>query len=76
MFPQAGKTALSQKDMQILQTLIASDESADKDLLQVALTVAKARVVVKRPRRAPPILANVQQSYSGRTVRYDVYFHI
>lgn len=76
MFPQRNKSAAVKKEMALLQKLLEdSADPADADaLLHWALQQNTARVVVKRPVRAPH-LAALQPSHriSGRLVRYDVY---
>lgn len=78
MFPQRVKSAAVKKEMALLQFLLESATvSQDADsLLLWALEQDAARVVVKRPARAPS-LAMEQPSHciKGRSVRYDVYVH-
>lgn len=73
MFPERSKSAQVKKEMQIFHTLIGEDADADS-LLETALTCAKDRVVVKRPRLAPS-LANIKPSYTltGSSSRFDIY---
>jgi len=73
MFPGRQKSALVKKDMRLLQTILGKDEDADQ-LLEMALACAKQRVVVKRPRLAPP-LAGKPPSFEkpGKTSRFDIY---
>lgn len=73
MFAASGKSALVKKDMQLFQSLLGHGGDGT-ELLDVALSVAKYRVVVKRAIKAPP-LANRQPtlSVSGKAVRFDVY---
>ncbi len=72
MFPQQGGTARSGKAMDLFQDLLGGDEDADA-LLAPARRLCP-RVVVKRPRLAPP-LAGQQPTHvlSGKSVRFDVY---
>ncbi len=74
MFPVAGKRAASGKAMTVLQHLLDDDEAAAAALVDWALAQPVSRVVVKRPRRAPP-LGGRRPSHSlpGRAVRFDVY---
>lgn len=78
MFPQRDKSAAVKKEMALFQRLLeTADAEADADqLLLWALQQNVARVVVKRPPRAPR-LAMRQPSHSvgGKAVRYDVYVH-
>lgn len=73
MFPDREGQALAKKEMQLLQQLLQAPNS-DAELLAAARAVARLRVVVKRPRKAPP-LAGQPPHYqlSGRAVRFDVY---
>lgn len=73
MFPHRDKTALVKKEMLIFRALLGDDPDADT-LLEPALAIATARVVVKRPRKAP-YLANQKPSFSleGKSSRFDVY---
>lgn len=71
MHPLREKKALVKKDLQLLQQMIGPDEDALK-LLEVARMRAKKRVVVKWPKRQPPL---VKPSYSviGSTIRFDCF---
>ena len=74
MFPAKRKPdAKPPKAMQALAAVVGSDDDADA-LLVPALAVATQRVVVKRPRQAPP-LANLQPAWKieGKLLRLDVY---
>lgn len=73
MFPHRPKSALVKKEMRIFQCLVGDDFDADS-LLAPALTLAKKRVVVKRPDYAP-FLANQQPTAEIKTKnhRFDIY---
>mgnify|MGYP001765099725 CR=1 FL=1 len=73
MFPHRDKSALVKKEMQVFQCVVGADVDAD-DLLQPALHAARKRVVVKRPRLAPP-LGGVKPDFvvEGKSGRFDVY---
>jgi 16S rRNA (guanine1516-N2)-methyltransferase len=73
MFPDRKKAALPRKEMEFLRELIGKDSDASK-LLEIALKVARRRVVVKQPRLAPA-LGNLAPSFSliGKACRFDVY---
>ncbi|OUS10341.1 hypothetical protein A9Q90_01650 [Gammaproteobacteria bacterium 54_18_T64] len=73
MFPERGKTAKVKKSMAFFHHLVGSDEDAAA-LLPLALQTARYRVVVKRPRHAPP-LADMKPglSFEGKSTRFDVY---
>lgn len=79
MYPQmSGKAAAAKKDMQTLKRLLESDQQSRKDndskLLEAALQTATHRVVVKRPKNAPPVngMVPVGDIKSANT-RYDIY---
>lgn len=74
MFPERGRNAaLVKKEMRLFRLLAGADTDADR-LLERARECARERVVVKRPRAAPP-LADAVPSYqlSGKTSRFDIY---
>ncbi len=71
MFPPRKGTEV--KPLRILRRLVGSDEDAES-LLCRALSVARHRVVVKRPLRAAAMTDRVPTaSHAGKSVRYDVY---
>lgn len=72
MYPGRTKAALAKKEMRICRRLVGDDEDA-AELLTVARSVAKRRVVVKRPRLAPPLGPEPDLRFGGKQVRYDVY---
>lgn len=73
MFPHRKKSAAVKKEMRLFQQLLGPDEDANL-LLPPALTLAKKRVVVKRPAGAP-YLADKKPSIElkGKANRFDVY---
>jgi 16S rRNA (guanine1516-N2)-methyltransferase len=76
MFPPRDKRAAVKKEMALFQQLLERPDGAEdsEDLLAWALDRAVARVVVKRPLRAPP-LGGRRPSHElrGKAVRFDVY---
>lgn len=72
MHPERSKSALVKKDMQILQQMIGADEDA-KELIKLAVSRVKQRVVVKWPQKTPSLIPP-DLSIDGKTVRFDVYF--
>ena len=77
MFPDRQKTADVKKEMAAFHHVVGKDEDADA-LLEKALANANYRVVVKRPRKAPPLgqkTANKTPSFQleGKSSRYDIY---
>ena len=74
MFPAKRKPdAKPPKAMQALAAVVGADDDADA-LLVPALGVATQRVIVKRPRQAPP-LAGLKPAWTieGKLLRFDVY---
>lgn len=73
MYPQRSKRALVKKEMQLFHALVGTDDDAPA-LLAQALEKARKRVVVKRPRTAPPLEGPAPQFViSSPNTRYDVY---
>lgn len=76
MYPIKEKSALPRKEMQILEELVGSD-SDQAQLFELALSKASERVVVKRPKTAPPFSTSSHMvpthSFEGTTTRYDMY---
>lgn len=73
MYPSREKTALVKKDMRLLHQLAGPDTDSEQ-LLTSARSIAKKRVVVKRP-KAAPFIANQKPSthIESKNTRYDVY---
>lgn len=73
MYPDRKKSASVKKNMQILQALLGKDEDTE-ELLNIALKVARRRVVVKRPKGADS-LTNTKPTYqvNSKKTRYDIY---
>lgn len=73
MFPERRKSALVKKEMRVFRELVGTDPDAPA-LLAAALSCARRRVVVKRPKNAPPLQG---PEPSGAVVspntRYDIY---
>ncbi|WP_417529782.1 class I SAM-dependent methyltransferase [Marinobacter lipolyticus] len=73
MFPHRDKSALVKKEMQVFRTVVGDDDDAG-ELLAAALRAATYRVVVKRPRKAPPIDGPEPATrIEGKSSRYDIY---
>ncbi|MBA2409256.1 MAG: class I SAM-dependent methyltransferase [Gammaproteobacteria bacterium] len=73
MYPCRARSALNSKDMRALRALVGDDEDAP-DLLTTALSCARRRVAVKRPRLAPPLVGPPPMfQLKGTSTRYDVY---
>lgn len=73
MFPSRIKSALVKKEMRFFHDLVGDDADADQ-LLALALTKAKHRVVVKRPAKAATLTGQIPSfSLSGKSARFDIY---
>ncbi|MDZ7642579.1 MAG: class I SAM-dependent methyltransferase [Desulfurivibrio sp.] len=73
MFPQRQKSALVKKESRLLRQIAGDDPDAEQ-LLTAALSRAGKRVVVKRPRQAPPLPGPPANfSLSGKSNRFDIY---
>jgi 16S rRNA (guanine1516-N2)-methyltransferase len=80
MYAPRTKSAKVNKGMQLLHSLLQSQQQADADndarLLDAALTVAVRRVVVKRQLNAPALQhahKRVSSTLKGTTQRFDIY---
>ena len=75
MYPEAagGGRARKAEGLHLLRLLAGDDDDQDA-LLDLARRAARQRVVVKRPRHAPPLAGRPPNgALVGRTVRYDLY---
>jgi 16S rRNA (guanine1516-N2)-methyltransferase len=74
MYPQPRRRkALPRRELQILRQLLGEEEDAVR-LLDIALERA-ARVVVKRPHRAAPLVPGASFDVTTKLVRFDVYIN-
>lgn len=71
MHPTRNKSALVKKEMQVLQQMIGEDTDV-LELIKLAITRVKQRVVVKWPQKIKPLLPPTF-SVEGKTVRFDIY---
>ena len=73
MYPEKKHKASAKKEMKALQNLLGADMDSAK-LLDAALKIAKQRVVVKRPAKAPTI-DGIQPNavINSPNTRYDIY---
>lgn len=70
--PKRRKSAAVKKEMRLLRELVGDDADAP-ELLDICRTIARDRVVVKRPDDSPPLAPNPSMCLAGKLVRYDVY---
>ncbi|ART62212.1 class I SAM-dependent methyltransferase [Kushneria marisflavi] len=75
MYPHQDKSALVKKEMRLFRRLVGDDMDAPQ-LLAQALDLATHRVVVKRPKGAPPIEGpSPSHEIVSKNSRYDLYVH-
>lgn len=76
MYPAGDRKAAQQKEMILLRDLVGDDLDVP-ELLDAALRTATLRVVVKRPKKAPPLVSPggqpVAHTWEGASTRYDLY---
>lgn len=73
MYPERSKSALVKQEMRLLRDIVGDDYDS-AELLEIALTRALKRVVVKRPRLAPTLTAlKPDFVIAGKSQRFDVY---
>lgn len=74
MHPPRKGSALVKNEMRLLRSLVGADPDA-LDLMEVALTCATRRVVLKWPLRGEPLpgLRKPSHQILGKTTRYDVF---
>lgn len=74
MHPPRKNSARVKKEMILIREIVGTDEDA-VDLMRVALTVARKRVVLKWPQGAAPMAGIRPASHQivGKSTRYDVY---
>lgn len=77
MFPIRTKSAQVKKEMQFFHDIVGTDNDSAEIFLK-ALSMAKKRIVVKRPRLAEKITDNIEPAFDivGKSTRYDVYLPI
>jgi 16S rRNA (guanine1516-N2)-methyltransferase len=77
MYPTRRKSALVKQELRLIRQLVGDDVDS-LELLQLALTKARKRVIIKRPRLAPALglEANIPPPHAcimGKNTRYDFY---
>ncbi len=74
MYPHGNKSALQKKEMRLFRILVGGDEDA-AEVLDAALTCARKRAVVKRPRSAPTLGDRKPNAeVRSKNTRYDLYW--
>ncbi len=72
MYPLPRRSkALPRRELQVLRQLLGEDEDASE--IVEAARLRAARVVVKRPHRAPPLAVGPSFEIATKLVRFDVY---
>lgn len=73
MYPDDGdRKSAPSKDLVELRKLVGDDDDAP-DLFAIARAIAVLRVVVKRPKKLPPLASGPSHSWEGASTRYDLY---
>ena len=74
MYKDRKKSALVKNNMRLIKEIVGSDPD-HIELINIALSFACNRVVIKQPRYAEPLKGIKPWSHQivGRTIRYDVY---
>jgi len=73
MYPHETGSALNKKEMRVIRTIVGDDLDSS-NLLYCARKLATKRIVVKRPRLAPPLSEdNISYQLKMKSSRYDVY---
>jgi 16S rRNA (guanine1516-N2)-methyltransferase len=72
--PKKKKSAKSNKQMQLAQSLLQGDPDASSVAASLLAQGAR-RLVVKRPHYAASLLPNAEQTFSANLVEYDVYLN-
>lgn len=72
MYPSSTKSAAAKKPLMLLRMVVGAP-AISAPLFEQAMACATQRVVVKRPRRAPPIQPGRVGEVGGKLVRFDIY---
>ncbi len=76
MYPRPRRSkALPRRELQVLRQLLGEEDGEEEDAESIveAARLVSARVVVKRPHRAPPLVPGVSFEIATKLVRFDVY---
>ena len=73
MYPHDTKSALNKMSMRVIRSLVG-DDTDSWQLMDRAKEMAKKRIVIKRPRRAPPLTDDkISYQVKMKSSRFDVY---
>ncbi len=73
MYQSPNRKSKAKRDIERLQRLLGSEDN-EESLLAHGLALARRRVVVKRPKNAPPFANRKPEIvYKGSSARFDVY---
>ena len=72
MYKQINTKTAPKKEMATFRSLIGVDEDAEFMAMKLK-TFARERLVIKRSRKAQPLIANPSHSIHGKSTSYDVY---
>lgn len=73
MYPHDTGSALNKISMRVIRSLVGDDDDC-RQLMELARAVAKKRIVVKRPRHAPPLTDDkISYQVAMKSSRFDVY---
>ena len=75
MYPlgdKAHRKAQAQRELRLLRSAVGDDVDV-VTLFQAARRCARQRVVIKRPRKTPPVAEGVSSSWAGASTRLDLY---
>ena len=73
MYPHDTKSALNKMSMRVIRSLVGDDNDSWQ-LMESAKLMARKRIVIKRPRRAPPLTDDkISYQVKMKSSRFDVY---
>ncbi|MFT5699287.1 MAG: 16S rRNA (guanine1516-N2)-methyltransferase [Desulforhopalus sp.] len=73
MYPHDTGSALNKMSMRVIRSLVGDDEDSSH-LMQIAKAKAKKRIVVKRPKLAPPLTDDrISYQLKMKSSRFDIY---
>lgn len=73
MYPHDEKSALNKISMRVIRSLVGDDDDSYQ-LMHIAKLKAKKRIVVKRPRLAPPLTEDkISYQVKMKSSRFDIY---